>query len=156
MRRKGGAASAGWLLTAMGLLTIGCSSTTVPPQSRTLGTEVVETPPVADGPVADEPAESAVLSSPVGAYLEDEAALVRGRGVFRAACTGYCHTSRTAKRVAPDLFDCVWTHGETDADIYRVIYDGVPDTQMLGFGEKVPDEDLWKVIAYLRKQSQCG
>ncbi len=155
MRRWGGATSAGWLFATTGLLTAGCSSTTAPTPSGTLGEEVIESR-VTDEPVVEETAESAVLSSPVAAYLEDEVALVRGRGVFRAACTGYCHTSRSAKRVAPDLFDCVWTHGETDADIYQVMYDGVPDTQMLGFGEKVPDEDLWKVIAYLRKQSQCG
>ena len=150
MRWKGGGASVGWLFAATSLLS-GCSSTRAPLPVTTPENEVIESPVV-----AEQPPESAVGSSPVVAYLEDEAALTRGRGVFRAACTGYCHTSRSAKRVAPDLFDCVWTHGETDEDIYQVIYDGVPDTQMLGFGEKVPDEDLWKVIAYLRKQSQCG
>ena len=153
MRGKGGGTTGRWLFATMCLLTASCSSTTAPPPPTTLGEEAIESL-VADEP--DQLAELVVDSSPVAAYLEDEAALTRGRGVFRAACTGYCHTSRSAKRVAPDLFDCVWSHGETDAEIYQVIYDGVPETQMLGFGEKVADEDLWKVIAYLRKQSRCG
>ena len=103
-----------------------------------------------------EPSETASITpSGAAAYANDPQALARGRGVFRALCTGYCHSSRTAERLAPDLFDCVWIHGDADGDIFQVISAGVTETQMQGFGGKLPDDDLWKIVAFLRAQSQC-
>ena len=93
--------------------------------------------------------------SPAAAYRDDPEAVARGRGLFRAVCTGYCHSTRPADRVAPDLFDCVWEHGSSDLDIHRVVLEGVPDTQMQAFGGKLPDDEVWKIIAFLRIQSRC-
>jgi mono/diheme cytochrome c family protein len=94
--------------------------------------------------------------SPVAGYLGDPQAMGRASQLFRAVCTGYCHSTQTgADRVAPNLFDCDWTHGSTDQEIYRAIYDGIPDSQMQAFGERLPDEDLWKLVAYLRQRSTC-
>ncbi len=119
-------------------------------------------------PIADALAEDAVsdpevsvaeapnAASGAAAYVNDPEAVARGRGLFRAVCTGYCHTTRPADRVAPDLFDCTWARGDSDPEIFRTISDGVSDTQMVGFGGKLPDEDLWKIVAYLRAASKCG
>ncbi len=103
-------------------------------------------------------AEPEAASSPVVAYLEDPAAITDGRRMFRAVCTGYCHsTTPGVTKDAPNLFDCDWDHGDTDADLYRVIAQGVPDTEMLPFDGKIPEDTIWKVIAYVRSNSQdCG
>jgi len=55
------------------------------------------------------------------------------------------------------LFDCEWKHGDRDEDIFRVIHDGVAETRMPSFGDKMPDgdEDIWKLVAYLRTRSTC-
>jgi mono/diheme cytochrome c family protein len=83
--------------------------------------------------------------------------MTRGAGLFRAVCTGYCHTTQaTANRDAPNLFDCDWTHGSSDQQIFDVIAAGVPDTQMQGFGERLPHEDLWKLVAFIRQKSTCN
>ena len=95
---------------------------------------------------------------PSARYAADPAALKRGKLIFRSACGAYCHKLRPSRSDAPYLFDCVWKHGSSDADIFRVIAEGVPDTRMLGFGGpgKLSDEDLWKVIAFLRSQANCS
>ncbi|MCY3964806.1 MAG: c-type cytochrome [Acidobacteria bacterium] len=107
---------------------------------------------------ADTAAEPAMSSSPVAAYLGDPAAITAGRRMFRAVCTGYCHsTTPGVTKDAPNLFDCDWDHGSTDADLYRVINQGVPDTEMLPFEGKIPEDTIWKVIAYMRSNSlDCG
>ena len=104
------------------------------------------------------PAEPAAASSPVAAYLDDPAAITAGRRMFRAVCTGYCHsTTPGVTKDAPNLFDCSWDHGDADADLYRVIVEGVPDTEMLPFGGKIPEDTIWKVIAYVRSNGmECG
>ena len=115
-----------------------------------------EAPAAADVPSAS--AEPEAASSPVAAYLEDPAAITAGRRMFRAVCTGYCHsTTPGVTKDAPNLFDCDWDHGNTDADLYRVINQGVPDTEMLPFEGKIPEETIWQVIAYVRSNSlDCG
>lgn len=102
--------------------------------------------------------DPAAASSPVAAYLDDPAAITAGRRMFRAVCTGYCHsTTPGVTKDAPNLFDCDWDHGNTDADLYRVINQGVPDTEMLPFEGKIPEDTIWKVIAYMRSNSvDCG
>jgi len=94
--------------------------------------------------------------SPVAAYLADAQAMGRAHQLFRAVCTGYCHsTQATADRVAPNLFDCEWDRGGTDEAIFESIAAGIPDTQMQGFGERLPHDDLWKLVAYLRQRTTC-
>jgi mono/diheme cytochrome c family protein len=95
-------------------------------------------------------------TSPVAAYLADPQAMTRAAGLFRAVCTGYCHSTQpAANREAPNLFDCEWTHGSNDQEIFDTIAAGVPDTQMQGFGERLPHEDLWKLVAFIRQKSAC-
>lgn len=82
----------------------------------------------------------------------------RGELLFRSICGGYCHGLSEGKRDAPFLFDCAWQHGDSDAEIFAVIANGVPSTRMIAFGGKLPegDTDIWNVLAYLRKASTCG
>ena len=111
--------------------------------------------PAANEPVAAAPAAA---SSPVAAYLDDPDAITAGRRMFRAVCTGYCHSTQPGvTKDAPNLFDCNWQHGSTDDDLYRVITKGVPDTEMLPFDGKIPEDTIWKVIAYIRSNGmECG
>ena len=94
--------------------------------------------------------------SPAAAHAKDPAALKRGRAIFLGACAGYCHgVRRGGAGDAPNLFDCDWRHGGADHEIFASIYTGVPGTRMIGFGGKLEDDDLWKVVAYLRAASRC-
>ena len=95
--------------------------------------------------------------SPATAFAQDPAAVQRGRSIFVGTCGAYCHGLRPGHRDAPFLFDCEWKNGSRDEDLFRVIRDGVPETRMQGFSGKLPggDDDIWKVIAFLRTQSTC-
>ena len=96
--------------------------------------------------------------SPAAAFARDPAAVERGRLIFVGTCGAYCHSLGTERRDAPDLFDCEWKHGGTDADLFRVIGQGVAGTRMPGFAGALPEGegDAWKVIAFLRSASRCA
>ena len=51
----------------------------------------------------------------------------------------------------PNLTDAMWTHGSTDGEIFTVIINGGgPDSKMVGFKGKMPDQDVWHIVNYLR------
>jgi mono/diheme cytochrome c family protein len=90
-------------------------------------------------------------------FTGDAEAIAFGKIIYEATCTGYCHTTAAANRVGrcPNLFDCEWKHGNSDGEIYHIINVGVPNTEMVGFKGRLPDEMLWKITAYIRSASQC-
>jgi mono/diheme cytochrome c family protein len=97
--------------------------------------------------------------SPAEDYLGNDVAIQRGKLIFAGTCAGYCHKLSSERSDAPYLFDCEWTHGGSDQDIYNTISQGVAGTRMIAFGENFPEgaEDLWKVIAFLKANRQsCG
>ncbi|PCI73581.1 MAG: hypothetical protein COB20_16150 [SAR86 cluster bacterium] len=105
-------------------------------------------------PVEPESADTAEVQ----AFMADASALARGQAIFAGSCASFCHTMETeAELDASFLFDCQWNHGSTDQDIFNTVTNGVIGTRMVGFGSNFPegDDDLWKVIAYLRSNQQA-
>ncbi len=93
---------------------------------------------------------------PTNPFDGDPDAIAEGQALFDAMCGGYCHATTEGETTdAPDLFDCEWWHGDTDADLYRVIADGVPDTRMQAFGGQFPEGDIWRFVAAIRAGSRC-
>ncbi|MCH7890161.1 MAG: cytochrome c [Gemmatimonadetes bacterium] len=91
---------------------------------------------------------------PASGYLEDPEALARGESVFTGTCSGYCHGVNVTIADVPNLFDCTWIHGGSNQDIYNTIANGVPGSRMVAFGGRLPDgdEDIWKIIAFLKSE----
>jgi mono/diheme cytochrome c family protein len=50
----------------------------------------------------------------------------------------------------PDLTDEQFDHGSSDGDVFAVIKRGLPPTMMAGFDGRIPDEDIWNIVNYLR------
>jgi cytochrome c oxidase cbb3-type subunit III len=50
----------------------------------------------------------------------------------------------------PDLTDAQWDHGSTDGDIFAAIKRGLPPTMMAGYDGRIPDDDIWNIVNYLR------
>lgn len=96
-------------------------------------------------------------------FMADEEALLRGQAIYAGSCANFCHglTPELAAVEFDDtanLFDCQWQYGATDEEIFDIVINGIPGTRMVGFGSNFPegDDDLWKVIAFLRtNQSEC-
>ncbi|MEX0964552.1 MAG: c-type cytochrome [Pseudohongiellaceae bacterium] len=97
-------------------------------------------------------------ASPVQRFMADSAALARGQAIFEGSCASFCHTMEPVSELdASFLFDCQWNNGSSDQELFDVVTRGVPGTRMVGFGSNFPegDDDLWKVIAYLRSKQQA-
>jgi cytochrome c oxidase cbb3-type subunit 3 len=78
----------------------------------------------------------------------DPAAIREGASLFRANCSP-CHglNAKGGGR-GPDLTSARWTHGSSDAEIFRTISQGVTGTQMPA--NAFEDSEIWTIIAYLR------
>jgi mono/diheme cytochrome c family protein len=96
--------------------------------------------------------------SPAARYANDATALKRGKSLFVGTCGAYCHGLQPGNRDAPYLFDCEWKHGGSDEEIFRTIRGGVPNTRMQGFADRMPqgDDDLWKIVAFLKTKASCS
>jgi putative heme-binding domain-containing protein len=81
---------------------------------------------------------------------EDPGAAESGYLVFRLYCSP-CHGIRAQGGRGPDLTRGVYAQGGSDQDLFRTITQGVSGTEMTGFGDDLIDEDVWRIVAYLRK-----
>src|SRR4051812_45816706 len=79
----------------------------------------------------------------------DASALAEGQALFRGLCSG-CHGGGGRGGKGPDLTDDRWLHGGTDADIALVIQNGGPKTTMKKLGESLKEDQIRRVIAYIR------
>lgn len=80
---------------------------------------------------------------------EKQSPLEEGQALFRGLCSG-CHGGNGRGGKGPDLTDDRWIHGGTYDDIARVIRDGVPKTTMKKLGESLKEEQIRKIILYIR------
>ena len=86
----------------------------------------------------------------------DAAAIEHGKERYGARC-GFCHGSRGIGAKGPCL-SCnkFKAGGGRNLDIYSVIAGGLTingrPTQMGGFSRTLSDDDIWSIIAYLRKE----
>ena len=103
---------------------------------------------------ASTPAEKKSPSKPKELTDEEKAALAEGQSLYRGLCSG-CHGGKGRGGKGPNLTDERWLHGDKDKDIARVIKNGVPRTTMKKLGESLKDEQLAKIIAYVRSLARA-
>ena len=100
-------------------------------------------------------AAAAKIKNPVATSATSVTA---GAAAYKKYCS-FCHGA-TAKgngplapkdAMPPDLTDATWTHGSTDGEIFTVISNGGGATsKMIAFKGKMPDQDIWHIINFLR------
>jgi putative heme-binding domain-containing protein len=93
----------------------------------------------------DEPAAKA-KAEPTAA---EKAALEEGQALFRGLCSG-CHGGAGRGGKGPDLTRKKFMHGSTDEDIVRTIRNGVPKTTMKKLGDVLKDEQVTKLLLFIR------
>jgi cytochrome c oxidase cbb3-type subunit 3 len=88
-------------------------------------------------------------------FAGDAKAAKLGEYQFRINCA-FCHglNARGGGR-GPDLTKAQKKHGNSDADLFRTISQGVPGTAMPagvngGIGVGMTEEEIWQVITYIR------
>ncbi len=72
-----------------------------------------------------------------------------GRATFRIYCSP-CHGIGAEGATGPDLTRGVYEGGDSDADLFDAISDGVAGTEMTGFGGRMNDNTIWRLVAYVR------
>ena len=105
---------------------------------------------------AQAPAANAkMLKNPVP---PSAASVTAGAATFKKYCA-FCHGPEAKGEGPlapkdshpPNLTDAKWDHGDTDGEIFMTVQNGLGSTSaMKGFKGKMPDQDMWNVINYLR------
>lgn len=68
-------------------------------------------------------------------------------------CVG-CHANGGGG-MGPPLIDEAWIYGSEPIHIYSTIVEGRPNG-MPAFGSKIPEEEIWKLVAYVRALGGLG
>lgn len=68
-------------------------------------------------------------------------------------CIG-CH-GEGGGSIGPALWNDQWIYGGRDVDLFASIYYGRPDG-MPSFGGKIPDTEIWKLVAYIKSLRPGG
>jgi cytochrome c oxidase cbb3-type subunit 3 len=133
---------------AAGLLG-GCNGN---PQSAALPTGQSDQHSVIDSALDPGVDDSLVTNDPrAAAYLNNPDAVNTGKRLFgQYNCSG-CH-SNGGGGMGPDLMDDVWIYGGRLEQIHQTLVQGRPNG-MPSWGNKVPDEQLWQISAYVRSLS---
>jgi mono/diheme cytochrome c family protein len=93
--------------------------------------------------------------NPVAASSSSIAA---GKKLYDSQCAS-CHgtagkgdgkAGALLKPTPSDLTDGDWKHGQTDGDIFTVIRDGAKQTGMRAYGSRIPTNDIWNLVNYVR------
>jgi cytochrome c oxidase cbb3-type subunit III len=83
-------------------------------------------------------------------HAGDPTAAEAGRGIFRIYCAP-CHGLKADGGRGPDLTRGVYSVGDADADLHRVISEGTQGTEMPAFSERIGGGDnIWKIVTYIR------
>jgi len=88
-----------------------------------------------------------------GARVDANAyAVNQGKRLFRwYNCSG-CHSGGGGGNMGPPLMDREWRYGHAPQAIYASIVEGRPNG-MPAFGGRIPDDQLWQIVAYVRSLS---
>ena len=98
--------------------------------------------------------DAAKIQNPVPSSPESIAA---GKASYNRYCAN-CHglnaegsPGNDLTPEAPDLTDKQWKHGSTDGEIFNNVKNGIgPEFTMGAFGDQLKDEDVWRVVNYIR------
>ena len=84
--------------------------------------------------------------------------ITAGAAAFKKYCA-FCHNADAKGNGPlapkdsnpPDLTDAEWVHGSSDGEVFTVIVNGAgPNSKMVGFKGKMPAQDVWHIVNYLR------
>ena len=85
--------------------------------------------------------------------LEENAfALAQGKRLFHWYNCNACHGDGGGGSMGPALMDDVWIYGSEPANVFATIVQGRPNG-MPSFGGRIPDKELWQLVAYVRSLS---
>ena len=95
-------------------------------------------------------ASAARAADDANPFTGDPDAIAEGKRLWAQTGCYACHGKEAGGAVGPDLTDDQWVYRPTDATIFRAIAKGRKGTNMVGWSSSLTDEQIWKVVAYIR------
>lgn len=80
--------------------------------------------------------------------------LEAGRKLYVGRC-GHCHGKNGEGGRGVTLNTGQFRHGDSDREIYLVIRNGIPNTEMPGASSS-PDAEVWRMVAYVKQLGRQG
>ncbi|WNO52698.1 c-type cytochrome [Stakelama saccharophila] len=107
---------------------------------------------VIDTALAPGSTQPAVTTDPrADQYYDNAEAVATGKRLYHQFnCVG-CH-SNGGGGMGPNLMDDVWIYGGRLTQIHQTLVEGRPNG-MPAWGGRIPDDQLWKIAAYVRSMS---
>ncbi len=90
--------------------------------------------------------------TPDNAFPHNAETITAGYTVFRVYCSP-CHGTHAKGGRGPDLTRGIYQSGEKDSDLFRTIATGIPGTDMTGFSSDINDDDIRRIVVYIRSVS---
>lgn len=90
----------------------------------------------------------------IASYERNAPAVATGKRLFTWYNCNGCHASGGGGS-GPALMDDVWIYGSEPLAIYLTIYAGRPNG-MPGFGGRIPENQMWQLVAYVRSLAGLG
>jgi cytochrome c oxidase cbb3-type subunit 3 len=85
-------------------------------------------------------------------YANDSQAIIQGQKLFTGMnCVG-CHAAEGGGGMGPPLSDASWIYGSRPDQLFLTIMQGRPNG-MPAFGSILPEDSIWKIIAYINTLS---
>jgi len=91
-------------------------------------------------------AQKAPMTNP---FANDPRAIGDARAMFSLRCAP-CHGRNAEGGRAPDLTRGTYSAGDTDEDLYNVIFNGAAGTEMPDFGARIGSDNVWRLVTYVR------
>jgi mono/diheme cytochrome c family protein len=91
------------------------------------------------------------LTNPYGA---DPVVAAEGKKLYDAQGCMACHGNNARGAVGPDLTDDEWLRAPSDEMIFNTIKNGRAGTLMSPFRDAMTDEQIWKIVTYLRDENR--
>ncbi|MDW8287418.1 MAG: cbb3-type cytochrome c oxidase N-terminal domain-containing protein [Flammeovirgaceae bacterium] len=80
--------------------------------------------------------------------LTDATSLQNGEKIFQSNCAS-CHGKEGEGRVGPNLTDRFWLHGNKIGDVFKVVKNGVQNTGMIPWGDKLNPKQIQEVSSFV-------
>ena len=82
-------------------------------------------------------------------YADDPRTIAEGRRLYESFNCAGCHGSAGGGGIGPPFADDVWIYGSEPENIFQAVTQGRPNGMPV-YGEKIPEESLWQIVAYVR------
>lgn len=100
-------------------------------------------------PIGPIPGPGQNITLPSNPLANNPVAIQAGRQLFVWFNCAGCHGGHAGGGMGPSLRDKSWIYGSDDAHIFDSIEEGRAHG-MPAWGTKIPEDQIWKIVAYIR------